>query len=283
MFSSLIVLLLVLISFVMIYPLIYVLSASLSEPILMLKNTGPIFLPKGFSLEAYTAVLKKPEILTGYKNTIFYVVAGTTVNMLLTISLGYVLSRKGLFWNKYIMMLIVFTMYFNGGLVPTYLIVQNLGLINSRLAVFIPTAISTYNLIIMRTAFMALPVEIEEAAKVDGARPLTILARIIFPLAAPTIAVITLYYAVGQWNSWFQAVLYLRNQETYPLQLFLREILINNDQTDMLIAVNDEKQMALSATIKYATIIVATLPILCLYPFLQKYFTKGILVGAVKG
>ena len=274
---------LVALALVTLYPLLYVVFASFSNPTLFAKHTGPLFWTQGFSLEAYKVVLEKPEILTGYGNTIFYVVVGTAVNMAFTISLAYVTSRPGLYWNKVIMLLIIFTMYFNGGLIPTYLLVQDLGLVDTRWAPILPTAISTFNLIILRTGFAGVPVSLEEAAKIDGASPFRIMVKIIFPLAMPTIAVIILYYAVQHWNSWFQEMIYLRDDDLYPLQLFLRQILIENQQDDMVMATKTADQQALGEIIKYSTIIVSTVPILLVYPFLQKYFTKGVMIGAVKG
>ena len=270
-------------SIVTLYPFMYVVFASLSSPSEFIKHTGLLLKPAGFSLEAYKRVLAKPEIITGYSNTIFYVVVGTSVSMLLTMSLGYVLSRKNLYLRNAMMMLIVFTMYFHGGLVPKYLVVRDLGITDTRLAIILPMAIMTSNLIIMRTAFRGVPEALEEAAKVDGMGPVGILFKIMIPLTAPTIAVLVLYYAVHHWNDWFQAAIYLRDSKLFPLQLYLREILILNNQEDMLISSQTADQMALSETIKYATIMVATLPILVLYPFLQKYFTKGVMIGAVKG
>ncbi|MCI9625740.1 MAG: carbohydrate ABC transporter permease [Clostridia bacterium] len=268
---------------VTLYPLLYVVLASFSNPTLFAKHTGPLFWTQGFSLDAYKVVLEKPEILTGYGNTLFYVVVGTAVNMAFTISLAYVTSRPGLLLNKPIMLLIIFTMYFNGGLIPTYLLVQDLGLVDTRWAPILPTAISTFNLIILRTGFAGVPVSLEEAAKIDGASPFRIMVKIIFPLAMPTIAVIVLYYAVQHWNSWFQEMIYLRDDDLYPLQLFLRQILIENQQDDMVMATKTADQQALGEIIKYSTIIVSTVPILLVYPFLQKYFTKGVMIGAVKG
>ncbi len=268
---------------VTLYPLLYVVLASFSNPTLFAKHTGPLFWTQGFSLDAYKVVLEKPEILTGYGNTLFYVIVGTAVNMAFTISLAYVTSRPGLLLNKPIMLLIIFTMYFNGGLIPTYLLVQDLGLVDTRWAPILPTAISTFNLIILRTGFAGVPASLEEAAKIDGASPFRIMVKIIFPLAMPTIAVIILYYAVQHWNSWFQEMIYLRNDDLYPLQLFLRQILIENQQDDMVMATKTADQQALGEIIKYSTIIVSTVPILLVYPFLQKYFTKGVMIGAVKG
>lgn len=271
------------ISLVMLYPFLYVIFASISSPTEYLKHTGFLFKPAGFSLLAYQKVFEKKEIWMGYGNTIFYVVFGTTISMLLTISLGYGVAKKELKFAKPIMIMIFITMYFHGGMVPTYLIVRKLGLIDTRWAVILPTAINTFNLIIMKTAFETVPKSVEEAALIDGASYLKLLVRILIPLTMPTIAVLILYYASYQWNAWFQAAIYLRKNSLYPLQLYLREILIINEQNDMLMQSDSAEQLALSSVIKYATIMVATVPMLLVYPYLQKYFTKGVMIGAVKG
>lgn len=277
------ILLLSLFGVLMLYPLIYVLFASVSEPMKFLGHTGLLLKPAGFTLDAYKRVFQKPEIITGYLNTFYYVIVGTTISMALSISLAYVVSRKNLYWNRLIMLLILFTMYFSGGLIPTYLVVRNLGLLDTRWAILLPTAINTFNLIILRTSFQGVPEAIEESAKIDGAGPFTTLVKVILPLVIPTVIVIALYYAVAQWNSWFQAAIYLRNANLYPLQLYLRDILIIDNKQDMLIAADSTEQMALGEVVKYATIIISILPIVCIYPFLQKYFVKGVMVGAVKG
>lgn len=193
------------------------------------------------------------------------------------------ISRKSLRFKKPIMLFIVFTMYFNGGLIPYYFTVKDLGLINSIWALIIPSSVSTFNLIIMRTSFEAIPDSLEESAKLDGANDFTILFRIIIPLAKPVIAVMVLYYGVSHWNAWFNAMLFLRDRALYPLQLILREILIKSDTASMTGGANAADVAQMSETLKYATIMVATVPILCLYPFLQKYFVKGVMVGAIKG
>lgn len=277
------IVILAVIALVSLYPMLYVVFSSISDPIEYMKHSGMLLKPAGFSLVAYEKVLSKPEIATGYLNTIFYVVVGTGVNMAFTISFGYVLSRKNLLLNKLFMIMVIITMYFGGGLIPTYLVVKSLGLVNTRWAIILPSAISTYNLIIMRAGFLGIPDSLEEAANIDGASPFQIMTKIIMPLAKPTIAVLVLYYAVGRWNSWFTEAIYLRDFDKYPLQLFLRDILITNNQQDMMMSTNSADQLALGEIIKYATIIVSTLPILVLYPFLQKHFTKGVMVGAVKG
>lgn len=274
---------LIALSVVTIYPFLYVLIASLSDPAWVVKVRGPVWFPKGFNLEAYRLVFNNPSILTGYANTLFYVVVGTALNILMTSLGAYALSRQNVMWKNPIMFLIVFTMFFNGGLIPTYLLVNNLGLLDSRWALIIPAAMSAFNLIIMRTAFQAVPVSLEESAKLDGANDFTVLFRIILPLSMPVVSVMILFYGVGHWNAWFNALIYLRTRDLYPLQLILREILITNSTDSMLTGAAGGDRMPIGETIKYATIIIATVPILLLYPFLQKYFVKGVMIGAIKG
>lgn len=282
-FSVVNVIVLCVLSLIALYPFLYVLFSSFSDPSEYLKHSGIMLKPVGFSLDAYRAVFKKSEIFVGYYNTLIYVVLGTTISMALTISLGYALSRKELYWGRVMNIMVLITMYFGGGLIPTYLLVKNLGMIDTRWAIIIPSALSAFNLIIMRTAFSGVPQALEESAKIDGANQLVILVRILMPLVMPTIAVLILYYAVAQWNGWFQAAIYLRDSKLYPLQLYLREILIIENQQDMLVQADSADQLALGKVVKHATIIVATVPILLVYPYLQKYFTKGVMVGAVKG
>ncbi|WP_409342397.1 carbohydrate ABC transporter permease [Paenibacillus sp. MBLB4367] len=277
------ILFMVVLSIVTIYPFLYVLFASLSDPSWIVKVRGLIWYPKGLNFEAYRLVFNNPSILTGYANTILYVVAGTVLNILMTSLGAYALSRQNVMWKNPIMFMIVFTMFFSGGLIPTYLLVDGLGMLDNRLALIIPTAMSAYNLIIMRTAFQGIPVSLEESAKLDGANDFTILFRIVLPLSMPVVAVMILFYGVGHWNAWFNALIYLRTRDLYPLQLILREILITNSTDSMMTGVGGGDKMPIGETIKYATIIVATIPILCLYPFLQKYFVKGVMIGAVKG
>ncbi len=208
---------------------------------------------------------------------------GLIFNILLTSMGAYFLSRKNIMLKKVVMFMIVFTMFFNGGMIPNYFLINSLKLDNSLWALIIPSAINTFNLIIMRTAFQSIPDSLEESAKLDGAGHFTILFRIILPLSLPTLAVIVLYYGVGHWNAWFNAMLYLRRREMFPLQLILREILIINDTSAMMAGGSFAgDQDLVSETIKYAVIMVATVPILVLYPFLQKYFVKGALIGSVK-
>lgn len=275
-------LLMVILCFITLYPFLYVLFASFSDPASVAQHRGLLFMPLGFTLDAYKAVLDNPMISTGYRNTIFYVVAGTALNLFMTALGAYALSRRNVYFKDIFMFAIVFTMVFHGGLIPTYLIVGNLGLLNTPWALIIPGAISTFNLIIMRTAFQQVPISLEESARMDGANDFTILFRVIIPLSMPVIAVMILWYTVGHWNSYFSALIYLRDRELYPLQLILREILVNNNTDSMMTGASTLDKLDVGETIKYATIIVSTLPILILYPFLQKYFVKGVMIGAIK-
>lgn len=267
------------------YPLLYVLFASLSDPTELAQNKGFLLMPKGLTFKGYWMVLKNPNISTGYINTTIYVVAGTCINLILTSLGAYVLSRKNLYWRNRIMLFIVFTMFFHGGLIPRYLIVKDCGLLDTRWAMLIPNAILTWNLIVMRTSFMGIPDSLEESAKMDGANDFTVLFLIILPLSKAVLAVMILFYGVGHWNQWFDAMLFLRKRNLYPLQLFLREILLSNQTDDMMAnaAVEQTETDLYRTLIQYTTIIVATVPILFLYPFVQKHFTKGVMVGALKG
>ena len=265
------------------YPMIHVVMASFSNGEQLLAHTGLLLWPKGFNLSAYERALANPSILNGYKVTLFILVVGCTINILLTTLGAYFLSRKDVMWKKPVSMLVVFTMFFSGGLIPLYLTVNNLGLMNSLWAVILTGAISTYNMIIMRTGFDAIPDSLHESAVIDGAGHLTILFKIMIPLAKPTIAVILLYYGVGHWNGWFNAAIFLNDSDKYPLQLVLRGILLINDTASMTQGLVDTETWAAGEAIKYAVIVIATLPILCIYPFLQKYFVKGVMIGAVKG
>ncbi|MCH1638493.1 carbohydrate ABC transporter permease [Paenibacillus timonensis] len=265
------------------YPLLYVLFASFSDSAQLLAHKGFLWKPVGFSLAAYESVLANPGIGIGFRNTLFIVVFGVTVNLFMTALGAYVLSRKNVMWNKMFMFLIVFTMFFGGGLIPMYLVVKGVGLLDSLWSTIIPFAISTFNLIIMRTSFMGIPDSLEESAKIDGANHFTILFRIIIPLSMPVIAVMILYYAVDKWNGWFYASVFIKSRELFPLQLVLREILISNSTDSMSIGASAGDRFQIGETIKYATIIVATFPIMCVYPFLQRYFVKGVMVGSLKG
>jgi putative aldouronate transport system permease protein len=281
-FSSLNTGFMLLLCIVTLYPFLYVLFASLSDPAEIARFRGLLFYPLGLNLGAYKAVIDNPMIAIGYRNTLFYVVAGTAINLFMTTLGAYALSRRNVYFNNSIMFIIVITMVFNGGLVPTFLLVNNLGMLDTPWALLLPGAINSFNLIIMRTSFQGIPVSLEESARIDGANDWMIMSRIIVPLSMPVIAVMILWYAVGHWNSYFSALVYLRDRELFPLQLVLREILIANSTDSMTTNAAAADRLDIGITIKYATIILSTLPILCLYPFLQKYFVQGVLIGALK-
>lgn len=276
--------LLCLLAAVLLYPMLYVALASVSEPAKIARFRGIMLAPQGFTLEAYRLVLRNPNILTGYINTIFVVMVGTAVNMVFTAMLAYVLSRRNLMLGGVITGMTVFTMYFQGGLIPTFLLVKSLGMLNSRLSLILPVAINTMNLIILRTSFQSIPEGMLESARIDGASDLKILTKIVLPVSKASLAVITLYYAVFHWNSWFRASIYIQKDRTMlPLQVILREILIANDTSVMSVDSNPGQMANLDIILKYATIMVATLPILALYPFLQRYFVQGVMIGSLKG
>lgn len=277
------IILMVVIALIMIYPLLYVIFSSFSDPYALAAHSGLLLKPQGFSIEAYRMMSKNSMILTGYANTLFVVVVGTTLNIVLTALGAYFLSTKGPMFKKPITIMIIVTMYFSGGMIPLYFTVTGLGLEDNLLALILPSAINTFNLIVMKTAFQAVPESMKESAYLDGAGELTTLFRVVLPLAKATIAVLLLYYAVDHWNAWFNASLFINDRTLYPLQMVLREILIQSDTSSMSVGTLSDDQYAISETIKYAVTVAATIPILCIYPFLQKYFEKGIMIGAVKG
>jgi len=273
----------VLLVIVTLYPILYVVFASFSDPNLLAAHRGLLIKPLGFTLGGYSLVFANPNIPMGYLNTLFYVLVGTAINMFMTIVFAFVLSRRKLYWKAPLMVMVVITMYFSGGLIPLYLVIRQIGLLNTRWSLLLPAAISTWNLIVMRTSFQGIPASLEESAYIDGANDLTILLRIVLPLSVPVIAVMVLFYAVGNWNSWFSASIYLKNRALFPLQLIIREILIINNTNDMLTEVDNVDRGNFQELVKYAVIVIATVPILTVYPFLQKYFVKGVMVGALKG
>lgn len=275
---------LLLVIFATAYPVYYVVVASLSDATAMTRTNAALWLPlPPVSLTAYELVFRNSLVLTGYRNTFIILFVGLAVNMTLTVVGAYCLSLKNAMLMKPLSMLILFTMYFNGGMIPNYILVKELGMIDSFWALILPGAISTYNLLIMRSAFAGVPDSLHEAAYLDGASHPRIMLSVYLPLSGATLAVMVLYYAVGHWNSWFNASLYIRTPEKYPLQLVLRQILILNENTNLNATMTDNGDQALYANqIKYALIVVSTLPILILYPFLQKFFDKGVMIGALK-
>ncbi|NOU73072.1 ABC transporter permease subunit [Paenibacillus sp. LMG 31458] len=266
---------------VTLYPLVYVGLASISDASSLIAHKGLLLKSYGFHIDAYKQVLSNRSILTGYSNTFIIIVLGVFINLLLTSLGAYVLSRKNVLWNRVFIFIILFTMFFQGGLIPLYLVIKGVGLYNSLLALVLPFAVNTFNLIIMRTSFSAIPDSLEESAKIDGANHFVILFRIIMPLSMPVIAVMIMFYAVEKWNGWFYASIFLKDRDLFPLQLVLREILLANSTESM--TSGSDQGFQLAETIKYATIMVATLPILFFYPIVSKYFVKGVMVGALKG
>jgi putative aldouronate transport system permease protein len=273
---------------IVLYPLVYVISASISDPVYV--NQGTMWLyPRGITFEGYQRVFQNPEIWSGYLNTILYTVAGTAINLLFTIPGAYALSRKDLKGRGIMMGLIVFTMFFGGGLIPSFLLVSWLGMLNTVWALLIPNAVAVYNLIICRTFFQTnIPKELQESAEIDGCSNTVLFLKIVLPLSAPIIAVMALYYGVTHWNSYFSAIIYLKDRSLYPLQLILREILVQNQMNDTMLMTGDDmeamaKQARIADIIKYAVMIVSSLPIIVIYPFMQRFFMKGVLIGSVKG
>ena len=276
---------LILLSLIMLYPMWHVIMASFSDSGELMAHRGVLLAPLSANINAYKLMSKNPMIFRGYINSIIILVTGTILNVILTSLGAYVLSRRNLYWKKFLSLMVIFTMFFSGGMIPLYLVVSKILMLgDSFFAIILPTAVNTYNLIIMRTAFESLPESLEEAAQIEGAGHWSILFRLVMPLSMSTIAVIILYYATGHWNGWFNASIFMKTRTKYPLQLILREILINNDTANMSMGGGGaDDMMGISETIKYAVIVASTIPILCVYPFLQKYFVKGVLVGAVKG
>lgn len=270
---------------IVLYPLIFVVSASFSNPEKVINGEMWLF-PVDFTLDAYTEILKNGSVWNGYKNTLIYTIGGTFINIILTTLAAYPLSRRDLPGRNLFMFIITFTMFFNGGLIPTFLIVQGLGLVDTIWAMMIPNAIATYNLIVMRTYFQSsIPWEIQESAMMDGCNNIHMLWKIILPLSKPILAVMILFYAVGHWNAFFNALIYLRDDALYPLQLVLREILLvtQASATEGLDSFGLGDKLLLGESIKYALIIVASLPVLIMYPFVQKHFVKGVMIGSIKG
>ncbi|NRG29352.1 carbohydrate ABC transporter permease [Bacillus circulans] len=276
--------LLAIIACLMIYPLIYVLSASFSNPARTV--LGDIWLfPKELTLDLYVKVFQNEKILIGYRNTIIYTVFGTFINLLFSVMIAYPLSRKDFYGRNMITVFIMITMFFSGGMIPTYLLVKDLGMLDTIWAIVLPGAVSVYNVIIMRTFFQSIPNELHEAASIDGCGNISFLLKIVMPLSMPIIAVMTLFYGVGHWNAYFDSLIYLNDESKFPLQLYLRQMLIQEDMSGMSSASDNaisEHLMQIEG-LKYAVVIVASLPMLVLYPFLQKYFVKGVMIGSIKG
>lgn len=275
-----------LIMFIVLYPLIYVLSCSISSPNMV--AVGKIILfPKEMTLLGYKRVFQDPNIMLGYKNTIIYTLFGTLINLFVTVPAGYSLSKKELPGNKIIMMFFLITMYFSGGIVPTFLLIRGLGMYNTRAVLLILGAFSTYNCIVCRSFFLNIPKELEEAAYIDGCPPIRTFIQIILPLSKALMGVMVLYFGIGHWNAYFNALMFVNDNKFKPLQLFLRDILIQATESAEMMDDSDEELMQealkVKELIKYSCIVVASLPVLIIYPFFEKYFSKGVLIGSIKG
>lgn len=283
-FDSFNIIIMLLIIFATAYPIYYVIIASFSDPGTLSRTTGLLWTPlKPFTLDAYRMLFKNPLIFSGFLNTIFILIVGLIVNMIFTTLGAYFLSLKGPMLKTSITFMIIFTMYFSGGMVPAYLNVKDLGLLDSLWALILPVAINTTNLIILKSGFQSIPDSLTESATLDGATHLQILLKIMIPLSKATLAVLVLYYAVAHWNSWFGASIYLQSSDKYPLQLVMRNILKLTSSQGMLEGVGIDEAAQVAELVKYALIVVSTAPILAVYPFLQKYFVKGVMIGAIKG
>lgn len=264
------------------YPFLYVIAVSFSGSQAVYR--GKVFLfPVDFTLAGYRQVLRQSGLWTAYGNTIFYTVVGTVCNLGMTLLGAFPLSRKRFFARKFLNFCVAFTMYFSAGLIPSYLLITSLGLYNSRWVMILPSLISTYNLMVCRSAFSAIPDELTESAEIDGANDLQFFLRVAVRLITPTLAVLTLYYAVAHWNSYMPALLYLSREKLMPMQVLLRRVLIQASSEFIDVAMEASEKDAASVQIRYVTIVVATLPVLLVYPLLQRYFVKGVMLGAVKG
>lgn len=273
------------ITLLVLYPLFFVLIASISAPETVMR--GEVWLwPKELSFVGYERLFANSDLMRGFMNTLLYTTTGTALNVLMTIAAAYPLSRADFNGRGIFTAIIVFTMFFSGGMIPNYLLVKELGMLDTIWAIIIPSAVSVWNIIIMRTFFQSsIPKEMQEAAFIDGASNMRVLWRIVLPLSGPILAVMVLFYAVGHWNSYFSALIYLSDRANYPMQLFLREILVQGQMQEMVDISDDSLARSLmdAEAIKYAAVIVTNLPMLVLYPFLQKYFVKGVMIGAIKG
>lgn len=280
---------LIILAIICLYPLYQVAVVSISDPNIVMKKNGFLLIPQGVQFDAYKIVFANKNILTGFLNTIFYIVVGTALQFLTTVMTAYVLAKKNVMLKKIIMVYFTITMYFGGGMIPFFLLINRMNLMNTPWAILLPSACSVWNIIIMRTQFLNIPDGLKEVAMIDGASDFTILFRILVPLSGSVIAVLVLFSAVGYWNMWYEPMLFLTKRSQYPIQSVLREILIDGNAQMMAGAGKIQTRFtvhtnaAAMTLVKYANIIVCTVPILIIYPFLQKYFVKGVMVGSLKG
>jgi putative aldouronate transport system permease protein len=265
------------------FPILHVASVSLSSPQAAMSGSVSIF-PRDITIDAYRTIIRAGSVPRGFRNSLIYTSIGTAINLMMTVLMAYPLSKKHLTFRSFYMVLIMITMFFSGGLIPQFLLVRSLNMYNKIWALVIPGAISAWNLIIMRTLFQSMPAELDESAYLDGANDFVVLFRIVLPLSKAALATIGLFYAVSHWNSFFTAIIYLRNAEKYPLQVILRQIVLQNQiAEEMAQHYIDDPTQFYSESIKYATLFSSLLPMMMLYPFLQKYFVKGIMIGSLKG
>lgn len=280
--------LIILITILIIYPLVFVASASISDPVAV--NTGQVWLwPVNITFEGFKRVFQNSDIWRGYRNTIFYTVSSTVLSLIVLIPAAYALSRPEIMGKKYILWFMLFTMLFNGGMIPNYLLIDNLGMVNTVWAIIIPGLIGTWNILVTKSFFEAsIPLQLIESATIDGANEWTVFTKIVIPLSMPIIAVMALFKGVGMWNEYFRALIYLRNEELFPLQLILREILVLNQVTSQTMQSTAGQAQSIvemvnnASLVRYAVMIVSAVPLLVAYPFVQKYFVKGVLIGSVK-
>lgn len=273
------------VTIVVLFPLIFIISSSFSSPQAVV--SGKVWLlPVDFTLEGYKAVFRNPQIVFGYLNSLYYTVIGTAVNVGLTVMLAYPLARKTFYGRNFIMVLLVITMMFEGGLIPLYLVVKNLHILDTRWAMILPGAMAVFQVIVARTFFQTtIPEEIAEAAELDGCSDIRFITSMVIPLSKPILAVLTLMYAVGHWNAYFDALIFLKSPELFPLQIVLRNILILNSIDPTMVTNVDQMlaQQGLKDLLKYSLIVVASAPVLIIYPFVQKHFVKGVMIGSLKG
>ena len=277
------------------YPVLHIASVSFSDDVSVMGNRVTFF-PMNFNLRAYQLIFSSPMIPNAFKNSVIYTVVGTVVNMLLTTTMAYAISKQRLAFRGLITAAVIVTFFFSGGLIPTFLLVRGLGMYNTIWALAVPTAIATWNLIVMRTFFQTLPQELEDSAVVDGANDITVFFRIMLPISKAAVATIALFYLVSRWNSWFDSVVYFSKAERYPLQVILRQIVIENQMTEALLergemaaarAMDEQEQsdqlIASVDRIKFATLFASIVPMLIIYPFIQRYFVRGLMIGSLKG
>lgn len=283
-FIGFVYLFLALVFIVILFPLLHIVSASFSSPAAV--TSGRVWLwPVDFTLIGYKAVFQNSDIWIGFGNSLFYTVFGTLLNVSFTIMMAYPLARKTFYGRNIMMLLLVFTMFFDGGLIPNYLLVKSLGILDTRWAMILPGAFAVFQVIIARTFFQSLPDELHEAAQIDGCSDMKFFLQMVIPLSKPIIAVLFLMYAVGHWNAYFNALIYLKDSHMFPLQIFLRNLLIlNSENSDMYKDVNNVlMQQGLKDLLKYSLIVVSSAPVLIIYPFVQKHFVKGVMIGSLKG